>query len=165
MSEAQVVGLQLRTSVEDLLRAADIANVRVVACSASLKNEEQRSPGSASIQVAPAYRAYVGGMSNRFDYEVTIADRSGEDLAEITFTIAVEYVLPEGFEPDAEAVDYVCGTTGYFAAYPYAREVLQSLTSRLQLDPITMGLLHDPSMFPDLNSLRRPNYLAEPTGE
>lgn len=39
------------------------------------------------------------------------------------------------------AADVLCSTTGLFAAYPYARELAQSLTTRLQQDPLVLGLL------------------------
>jgi len=47
----------------------------------------------------------------------------------------------EGFDPDTEAAEAIASSTEFFAAYPYVRELFQSSTVRLQIDPRGLGML------------------------
>lgn len=102
------------------------------------------------------YLAQEGLFSNRFAWTVRMLHDIGQDpnreerveseadsdlIASFRFTFQVDYATDEGYRvDDAEAVA-ITRTTGLFAAYPYARELLQNLTGRLQLDPIVLGML------------------------
>jgi hypothetical protein len=102
------------------------------------------------------YLAQEGVFSNRFAWTVRMlhdfsqgrdreegveSDGDSDLIASFSFTFQVDYATDEGYRVhDAEAVA-ITRTTGLFAAYPYARELLQNLTGRLQLDPIVLGML------------------------
>ncbi len=79
-------------------------------------------------------------MANKFTYSLDLVENE-ELLASLGFTVLVEWDVDEDFEPSAAAADHICNSTGYFAAYPYARELVQSLSTRLQLDPLVLGTL------------------------
>lgn len=100
-----------------------------------------------------AFAAEDGVFGNRFDYRFEVLaepgdDERGEFLARIQFSLLVDYRVDEGYIPPADAADHVASTTGYFAAYPYARELLQSLTARLHIDPVVLGLLNRGTLRP-----------------
>ena len=78
---------------------------------------------------------------NRYVWKAELVDSSAAPVAELNATLEVEYDIREGFEPDTEAADAVASSTGFFAAYPYVRELFQSSTARLQIDPMVLGML------------------------
>jgi hypothetical protein len=106
------------------------------------------------MNVGLSFAAHPGMYGNRVDYEFVVGGE-GEDqrLGIIEFSVLLDYRVDEGFTPDAEAADFVTSTTGYFAAYPYARELFQSLAGRLQFDPIVLGMIKRGSLRPGTISI------------
>lgn len=118
----------------------DIRPVRVLA-----EYEDGGGPASviqrADIEVASGWQADTGVFSNKFEFRIVLGADSGQDVARFEFDLVVDYRTAEGFTPDRDAAEFVTSTTGYFAAYPYARELLQNASARLRLDPVVLGLL------------------------
>ena len=89
----------------------------------------------AQINVAP------GVFGNRFRYQIELLDADEQPTATLDFELQVEYEVEDDFEPSREVAEFLTSTTGLFAAYPYARELAQTLTARLQQDPVVLGLM------------------------
>ena len=136
---------ELLLKAQELLSNVELLDIR--ACSISASIDLNSAPGthvsSVEMDTALAFAAEEGVYGNRLDYRFELKgdDPNNDALGTIEFSLLLDYGVAEGFTPDLEAADYVTGTTGYFAAYPYARELLQSLAVRLQLDPIVLGLV------------------------
>jgi hypothetical protein len=135
---------ELLAKVQDLLSNVELLDVRPCAISASI--ERGVAPGAhvsvVEMDLGLSFAANKGVFSNLFDYSFELkGDAESEILGRVTFSLLLDYDVAEEYEPDREAADFVTATTGYFAAYPYARELFQSLAERLQFDPIVLGLL------------------------
>jgi hypothetical protein len=101
------------------------------------------------MDLALSFAADDGVYGNRFDYSFVLKGDADEDtLGRVEFSLLLDYDVVEGYKPDLEAAEFVTGTTGYFAAYPYARELFESLAGRLQFDPVVLGLIKRGSMRP-----------------
>lgn len=142
---------ELLSAAAELLSNVTLVDVRPDAIRASL--EEGVAPGAriASVQIhlASSFAVDPGVYGNRFDYRFKLnGTEGGRTLGTIEFSILLDYDVVEGFEPNREAADFIAGTTGFFAAYPYARELFQSLAGRLQFDPVILGLIRRGSMQP-----------------
>lgn len=72
-------------------------------------------------------------------------DGEANDIANIQFTLAGLYSIPEDVEFSDEEVAAFADTTGIFGLYPYAREYVQDVTGRLGLPPLTLGLYKIPT--------------------
>jgi hypothetical protein len=55
--------------------------------------------------------------------------------------LVLNWDVPDNLTPDPSAANFITGGTSYFAAFPYARELLQSLSARLGLDSVVLGPL------------------------
>jgi hypothetical protein len=136
---------ELLLRAQELLSSVELLNVRPSSISADvdLGSPPGTHVGSIQMDTALAFAAEEGVYGNRFDYKFRLMsdDPDGDPLATIEFSLLLDYGVKEGFTPDMEAAEWVTGTTGYFAAYPYARELFQSLAVRLQLDPVVLGLV------------------------
>lgn len=137
MSLDQDTDLQVR--VQAMLDNCEVANIRLVDFSAKLVGGGEASTGTVSSETS--YLVDEKNFANRYVWRVDLTDEVGEAVAELAATIVVEYAVAEGFVPDEPAADAIAETTGYFASYPYAREIFQSNTTRLQLNPIVLGML------------------------
>lgn len=133
---------RVMAAARELVSHLELVNVAPVKVSASLVDEVGgRQPTDVRFTVESSYSAGKGTMANRFRYQITLVDEEASPVAELDFTLQVDYDVEPEFEPDEEAAEFVTSTTGMFGAYPYARELAQNLTTRLQLDPLVLGLL------------------------
>lgn len=138
--QGQEVQPELRDRMQRLLDSCEISNVHVTEFSAKRFGVEASPP---KINVTNEVSFFVSSVAfaNRYVWEVELLDESGAVVAELSATVVVDYEVQDGFEPDEEAAGMIAESTGFFAAYPYVRELLQANTSRLQLNPVVLGLL------------------------
>jgi hypothetical protein len=133
----------VRAAAKDLIDSSEIVDVRPVRVVAQFEGSGTPSSriATANIEVASGFVADVGIFSSKFEFRIVLHAVEGEPIARFEFDLIVDYRVDDGFAPDRDAADFVTGTTGYFAAYPYARELLHSLSARLRLDPVVLGFL------------------------
>lgn len=108
--------------------------------SVSLQFEFDGSPtvhsedGSGEFVVSVAYRLTVTQESEG-------EEGAGESqVAELEFHYAALFSHDSSESFSDSALEAFAKTTGSFAIYPYAREYVQDVTSRLGLPPLTLGL-------------------------
>lgn len=129
-------------AAQELLRHAELANVAPTELSARLSEESSGGqPTRAQLTTEFSYSASKGFLANRFQYQIDLLDDEERLFAQLDFTLQVDYSVDPDYEPPQDAAEFVTVTTGLFAAYPYARELAQNLTTRLQLDPLVLGFL------------------------
>lgn len=142
---------ELLSKAQELLSNVELLDIRPCTIAASI--EQGVAPGthvaSVEMDLALSFAADGGVYGNRFDYSFVLKGDADEDtLGRVEFSLLLDYDVVEGYKPDLEAAEFVTGTTGYFAAYPYARELFESLAGRLQFDPVVLGLIKRGSMRP-----------------
>jgi hypothetical protein len=135
---------ELLSKAQELLSNIELLDIRP--CEITANIEQGVTPGthvaSVEMDLALSFAADDSVFGNRFDYSFNLrSDDDGEILGKVGFSLLLDYDVVQGFKPDLEAAEFVMGTTGYFAAYPYARELFQSLAGRLQFDPVVLGLI------------------------
>ncbi|MQA86030.1 MAG: hypothetical protein GEV03_15730 [Streptosporangiales bacterium] len=129
----------LQARVQSMLEHCELVNVRVIEFSA-----RRLTPGeavAANVSSETSYFVDAAAFANRYLWRVEFVDEEQASVAKLTATLLVEYDVSEGFVPDQEAAEAISQSTGYFAAYPYVRELFQSHTARLQLNPLVLGML------------------------
>lgn len=110
----------------------------------SIHAEAHDNPNACSdvrYQVEAQYTIGPGFFGNRFRYQIELIDQEEEPTATLDFELQVEYDVSEDYEASHDVAAFLTQTTGIFAAYPYARELAQTLTARLQQDPLVLGLM------------------------
>jgi hypothetical protein len=147
---------EVGAKAQELLSHVELLDVRP--CSISANLEQAVAPGthvaSVEMDLAVSFAADEGVYGNRFDYSFVLkGDDEDAPLGTIEFSLVLDYDIDEDYAPDIEAANFVTGTTGYFAAYPYARELFQSLASRLQFDPVVLGLIKRGTLRPGTVSI------------
>src|SRR3970040_2394536 len=123
----------LQEQVADLLGHADIVDVRPSRVSAELATEGPTTVATAAFDSQIEYAFDQGRFRNRFTYEFRFENQTGEAVATMDFVLIVEWSVDPDFIPAEQAAGHVAATTGYFAAFPYLRELAQSMTARLGL--------------------------------
>lgn len=123
-----------------MLDCCEISNIRVLDFAAR-RFDEHSEPATARITSETSYLVNDDTFRNRYIWKAVLLDSSAAPVASLETTLIVEYDIREGFESDSEAAETIAGSTGFFAAYPYVRELFQSCTARLQIDPMVLGML------------------------
>ncbi|UUX60194.1 protein-export chaperone SecB [Glutamicibacter halophytocola] len=133
---------------------AEMIDVRMV--QASFEHQEFPDPGTIDYELHISPEARMDDSSSAL---VTSAkfivdmkqDSDGEtiDIAHIEFVFAGMYKMIDKIHVEDEEVKAFANTTGVFALYPYAREYVQDVTSRLGLPSLTLGLYKIPTDGPD----------------
>jgi hypothetical protein len=130
------------TSARELLDNCNIADIRPVHIEANLISPIPRKYSKVGFDSTLEHAVGPGVFRNRFGFKFNLADDDDDSVAELGFVLIVDWAVEEGYTPSADAAEYVARTTGYFAAYPYARELAQGNAARLGLDPLVLGILN-----------------------
>jgi hypothetical protein len=129
-------------AARDLLDRCNVLDVRPTTISAKLLAETPGSIEALSFDPQLEWATAPGVFRNRFTYSFVFDGADGEPVAALEFVLVVEWSVPEDYEPSQDAAEFVASTTGYFAAFPYVRELAQSCAVRLGLDPVVLGALN-----------------------
>jgi hypothetical protein len=139
----------LASRVKHLVEHAILRDVRLVRWSGEL------SPGYiAPVQTVrvhgetPMYRLSSGALSCRFDFRVELLDDGEESFGNITADVLVDYELAAECDTDEQTVSCFMDTNAFFMAYPYIREAIHSMSARLGVDAVLLGILRRDELRP-----------------
>jgi hypothetical protein len=147
-SDQSALSEEVREAASELLERCHLVDVRTTRVFGEVSSDRPRAAASLEMSPTLEFFADTGQYSNRFHYEFEVKDQLGGNVATLEFTIVLDWTVPGDFTPDREAADFVASTTGYFAAFPYARELVHALSARLGIDPIVLGALHRDTLSP-----------------
>jgi hypothetical protein len=141
-SKAADVGAALNSLVERSRPAA--AALTLIDLRALRLNAEFVGPG-----LDPPYMVQAGATGRfaatettcgiQIEYDLAASTEAGQPVWHAAVVLHLEYHLVEGATmPDADALDAYASTAAPFAAHPFAREAVYSLTSRLGVPPFVL---------------------------
>lgn len=147
----ETLSRELRDEVIELVDHTELVDVRFARIVAELDDPARRPQdvSETSFDVELGFASEPGLFQNKFDVTFGLLDDERTGIGRVEMSVIVDYaVRSTDFKPTEEAAHFFVSTSGYLAAFPYIRELFQSLTSRLQLDPLVLGLLrrgtHEP---------------------
>lgn len=127
-----------------VIEATRVAGVRLDEMHAGPMTFEGDSPVYGVRTRVPKY-AFVENPSHvlvRIEHDVLIgADEEFDDATELSVAHVVTFALDADLETTPAALSAWIESNVYFLAYPYVRETLASLTTRMGLSPLTLDYL------------------------
>jgi preprotein translocase subunit SecB len=142
-AKADLLGIALRSASAELTPPEDVEQLQM---SVSWETSFERLPES---QV-------------EYRYRIAVTDAQTE-----AFSVRAEFALTYALESTAAVSDEHLEAFGevsvVFSAFPYARELIQSLTSRASLPPLVLGTLRAPIDPPRKAAAKRPANKAAGT--
>lgn len=133
------------TSRNELFRRLILRDVRVV----KLAGEIIKESAIGQVRLEPAnagYRIEPGRVICRFEQEIALLDDAENDVATITVEVLVDFHT-EGEEElvlapeDEDSIRSVLLPGAFNVAYPFIREAVHTMSSKLDLGPVTLGVL------------------------
>lgn len=140
---------EVLAAAAELLRHCDIADVRPSRIDAELIVEGPQQVATVNFNPTLEVAAGPGFFRNRFTYVFSFEGVDEQPVATMEFVLVVEWSVAPGYEAPKDAAEFVASTTGYFAAFPYVRELAQATTARLGLDPLVLGILNRKELRPE----------------
>ncbi len=130
--------------VASIIGATRVAGIRLDEIHAGPLTYEGSAPVYAVRTNVPKF-AYIddpGQILVRIEHEVSIgADEDLKEATEMSVAHVVTFALEEDLATTPAALSAWVESNVYFLAYPYVRETLTSLTTRMGLPPLTLDYL------------------------
>lgn len=122
----------------------DLDEIRLSHIEATLKVTGAPTPLRPSLGLAPTYHRGDGYVIYTFTYSVSADDADGDEVFDFQAALSVEYYVsddaPDLTDEDLQAFGTVFAMQ---TVHPYARELAQSITSRMGLPSLTMPATED----------------------
>lgn len=132
-------------AARELISKSELVRVRLRRCVAELQGEE--SSLKAPFGLAQSHNTMASLIDSTLRVEVAFNFQSfdGSDgkvsLFNIRCAFDVDYEIENGYLPDPEAINAFKDGNAVYNCWPYARECVQSITSRMALRPPPLPLL------------------------
>ncbi len=136
--------------VEQLLSRLTMRQMRIVHWNGDAPPGPEGRVENVDARLEPArMRISPGGLSLWFEHHVECSNANRDTIATIDTGIIVDFDVAGDEEPELPVVACFADTNAAFMAWPYIREAVQTMSTRLGLSPITLGiLLRDAEVFP-----------------
>jgi hypothetical protein len=153
-----VEGDSLLKEITSLIERTTLIEIRLVHYEGHLEIDLVRPTDSVKVHgEPPRYRSDTESIGCRFRHRVEL--RGGDnDSAHATVEIEhlITFALESGPPPSEDAISEWIDRNVFFMLYPYLRESVQSMTLRLGLDPVVLGVLERHAEGPkEVSILRR----------
>jgi len=128
--------------VEALIERMSLTAVRLVRWNGDSLPGTQGPVSSVDAALEPPrMRILPTEVSLWFEHRVECRNTDGDAIAEIETGVLVDFELSGDDEPELPVVACFADTNGAFIAWPYIREAVQTMSTRLGLAPIVLGVL------------------------
>lgn len=138
------------TAAQDLVGQLTLANIYTL----DFEGErlDQASADSFKVEIDPRYLVSSDRVDFLFKAECRMRSDSELDVGRVVASVVVTFDADKNYDltkHDTDAVEWIGLNVALYAAYPYLRETVQSLCSRIGLTNITMDLLKRGEPLPD----------------
>jgi hypothetical protein len=140
--------------IRELVSVASIASVRLVGTAANVRfRKSSEVPEGTHVQLTQSsdLRDVHPGDTTFFvlaSVEATLVPpdhkAEAEPLLSVQGTFELEYRLPEGFKAKRDELETFAELNATFNAWPYMREYVQAVTTRMAIPPVTLPLFKMP---------------------
>ena len=138
-------GQEAINAARELTAKSEIKQIRLRQCRAQLQGEETQL--KAPFGLAEAHNTTANFIDNMlrvevaFNFQAFDASDGKVPLFFIECSFELDYEVQKEYTPDREALDAFKDGNAVFNCWPYARECVQSMTSRMALHPPPLPLL------------------------
>jgi hypothetical protein len=130
-------------ALREFAARTDLKEVRVTKWHAELLADEPTEVGKLALKFSSAFRYRDAGFDTRFTIEAPLtAQGSEDDLANLQVEVLASFELDGDDKPDKNLLKDFMEQVAFSVVMPFIREGLHTLSSRIGLEPVTLGLLH-----------------------
>lgn len=134
-------------STAHIIAAAQLQNIRLVEIQA--KNQIGFGEVVSELTVSTRHRAtMLAREESSFRVLASLevrAHREKQTRIRVSVDLELSYELPQGTEKDPAELEAFANVNGVFNAWPYWREIIQNISTRMGLPPLVLPLFRMPS--------------------
>ena len=127
--------------LEQLIARAELTDVRVTKSNVELFFDGALDDVEAELEVGAAFRRQPAAFSCKFSVVVPLRTAAGKDIARFEIDVVSSFELDEAPGDLDDLIPAFSANVGFFIAFPFIREALHSMSVRVGLPPLTLGLL------------------------
>jgi len=132
----------LLEQVQDVVRRTRLLDIRLTHWSGDVQFTVQNEPKQLRIDPGtPEYRISDDSISCRFRHIVELLNDDQNVCATVESHHVASFALEPGRDISEDAVSMWVDHNVFFMVYPYLREAVQAMTTRLSLEPVVLGTL------------------------
>lgn len=140
----------------EFVAQAELTGVRFARVAGELAVDEPAAVAGVTQKIQPEVRLRIDGFDCRFGIDTRILDIEHNIQATITVDVIASFGFPAAVSDDGAPLEEVSEEmeppsgalmqrfvqqVAYFVVFPYVRETVQSISTRLGLGAMTLGLL------------------------
>jgi preprotein translocase subunit SecB len=134
--------LGLLEQVQDIVLRTRLLDIRLTHWSGDVQFTVQNEAKQLRIDPGtPEYRISDDSISCRFRHTIELLDDDQNVCATVESHHIANFALAPGPDISEDAVSTWVDQNVFFMVYPYLREAVQTMTTRLSLDPVVLGTL------------------------
>lgn len=129
-----------------LIAAAQLEDVRLVELTAKTTIRSPKDVGSVDFKISPSARVKERRKDGTFfvqammDARLIPTERRNDPAISVKAEYELKYRLPQTFKAPRRDLHIFAAVNGVFNAWPYWRELIQSIATRMNLPPLTLPL-------------------------
>lgn len=134
--------------LKGLVERTDLIDVRTTKWYAELLSDEPLEGAELNLRITSQSRNTEKGFDIRFNVDAPLVSSSKSEIAAIQVGVVASFSLKGEERPDRVLLKAFIDQVALFVVMPFIRESLHSLSARIGLEPITIGLLHQDKRSP-----------------
>ncbi|SDS36044.1 hypothetical protein [Actinoplanes derwentensis] len=141
----------------DVIRGIELLDIRVIRWHGELHDYQANAVGDLYPDFSVEFRNDSETLQLRWDFDTTLRSPTSKPVADLGLTLIQEFTFtdPEtGISISPELIHEFAKKTAIISIIPFVREAVQTLTVRLGLPPVTLGLMRAGSAGPQSFSVR-----------
>jgi hypothetical protein len=152
----------LDASLAHLVQESELTDVRFDRFSGEVLSSGMPQPVSQlDLAITTSHRIHGEGFDCRYEARAPLRADDESTVAELNIAVVLSFTHTDDVPADKDAVSAFMDQVAYFVAMPFIREGIQSLSVRLGLDALTLGMLGEGKDSPTTATQRVPPRRAK----
>jgi hypothetical protein len=141
----------------DLLQSVDLLDIRILRWHSELLDLHAHAVSEIQPELESQFRSDEKAIQCRWSFDTQVLSEAGEPVAEVGLTVLQIFAFtgrPMRHSVSGELIREFVEKTAVISVMPFIREALQTMTVRLGLQAVTLGLARAGSLGPETYSVR-----------
>ncbi|MFI5839101.1 hypothetical protein ACIA8K_05205 [Catenuloplanes sp. NPDC051500] len=157
MTETASPPAEVDTDLWDVVQGVELIDIRVVRWNSELLDYASNSVGKFDPVLDVDFRRDDETMQLRWSFDSTLSSATGQEVATLGLTLVQTFAFTDAIanvELSRELVQRFIAKTAVISIIPFVREAVQTMTVRLGLPAVTLGLVRAGETGPQVFSVR-----------
>jgi hypothetical protein len=129
------------SALDEFVKRTDLTGLKIVKWSGCLHGDAPFRVQKIRLETGISFRIAASSVDCKYAVRATLHGETPEESGELDVTVVASFSVAGEGRASNRLVRSFVEQVGYFVSFPFIRESLQTMSVRLGLDPLTLGLL------------------------